>query len=323
MAQKQEISSLTGLFKVLSDETRFRILTLLQNNELAVGELQKILRVGQSALSSQLGLLRDQNLVVTRKEGQKVYYRFSEELPDKNNFNLMCETLKKVQDADWRNSDKIRLQSVLRDRSESTRHFFNSLREQDVIPPGQTWETLAQGLIQIMNARSIVDLGCGTGKLAIMLYRSGKQVVGIDSSKERIKTAQSLLEHEPKIKRKKTDSAPLISFIQADMEETGLPSASADLVLLSQSLHHVANPPVVLKEAFRLLLPGGKILLLDLASHQEDWMRDKFGDFWLGFSEEDVRRWMKQCTFKNISIVRTRDSQSPREIQTLIVSAVK
>jgi 2-polyprenyl-3-methyl-5-hydroxy-6-metoxy-1,4-benzoquinol methylase len=308
-----QIDVLTGVFKLLSDETRLRILSLLRENELAVGELQKILGLGQSTLSTQLGLLKEQDLVASRKEGQKVFYRIPGSQGSDPKLAILASALQSTAAAKWHARDQRNLQKVLEERSDESRQFFNTQAVQNMPSPGQTWKALCNGLIRLIHGQRIVDLGCGNGRLAMLLAESGNRVTGVDYSEEQIRLAAE--------KAGAGEDAPV--FLRAPMEETGLPSASFDIVIVSQSLHHAAKPREAVAESFRLLAPGGRILILDLLSHGEEWMRDKFGDFWLGFSRVDLEGWLKDAGFRSIHAEITGASKDYPEIEGLLVQAEK
>ena len=312
MSQVLEIDVLTAIFRLLSDETRLRILSALNGNELAVGELQKILNLGQSTLSTQLGLLKDQNLVISKKEGQKVYYRLPGELNTEGQYSIIQNALKSAQTSKWFERDGRQLKKILQERAEASLQFFNSLAHQNKPSPGQTWKALSLGLIQLLRGQRIVDLGCGNGRLAAQLAKAGNFVTAVDNSEEQIRLAiQSVGE------------SPNLHFIQATMENSALPKQSFDIALLSQSLHHAAKPQEVLAESYRLLIPGGRLLILDLLAHAEEWMQTKFGDFWLGFSLNDLENWLKQIGFQNIHSEITGSTKDFPEIESLLVTAEK
>jgi ArsR family transcriptional regulator len=281
-----DIEDLTAVYKLLGDETRLRVLALLRDRELAVGEIQKILGLGQSTLSSQLAQLKDHGLAASRKEGQKVYYRIPGE-KDSPRLALLRGALEQVATARWHARDHRHLQKILAEREEASRAFFNREAVQNMPSPGQTWQALALGLLHLSAGtdRKVVDLGCGAGRLARLFAAAGHRVTGVDNSEEQIKLA------------KKNAAGGELDFRLASMEATGLEAEAFDVVLLSQSLHHAANPRDVLREAHRLCAPGGRILILDLLAHEEDWLRGKFGDFWLGFSEADLRAWLAETGF--------------------------
>ena len=328
MSKVLQIDVLTGVFKLLSDETRLRILSLLGESELAVGELQKILGLGQSTLSTQLGLLKEQDLVASRKEGQKVLYRIPRNGKQDPKLEIIENALQSAPAAKWYARDMRSLRKVLDERGERSREFFNSQAVQNMPSPGQSWRALCNGLIRLIHGRRIVDLGCGNGRLSILLAQSGNAVTGIDSSEEQIRLARG---NVPKLvgssheydQAASADDPQSPIFLHAPMEETGLPSAAFDMVIVSQSLHHSAKPKEAIAESYRLLVPGGRILILDLLAHGEEWMRTKFGDFWLGFSQADLETWLKESGFSGIHTEITGSSEDYPEIEGLLVQAEK
>lgn len=307
------VAELTTIYKLLSDETRLRILALLRESELAVGELQKILGAGQSTLSTQLGALKDAGMVASRKEGQKVFYRIPDAVSDTSRRNLIEQALAHLGAAKWLERDLRSLRKVLEGRAETSRAFFNSQAVQNMPSPGQTWKALALGFARLLHGERIVDLGCGNGRLAILLAEGGNEVTGLDDSEEQIKLATG---NAAGLK-----SSP--TFLHASMEATGLPDGRFTLALLSQSLHHAAKPELAVKEAARLLAPGGRLLVLDLLAHDQEWMRAKFGDFWLGFNEGALRQWIEQAGLICAHAEITSASRDYPEMEGLMLVAEK
>jgi SAM-dependent methyltransferase len=285
-----------------------------------VGELQKILGLGQSTLSTQLGLLKEQDLLASRKEGQKVLYRLPRNGKDDPKIHLIEKALESAPAAKWYARDMRNLKKILQERSDRSREFFNTQAVQNLPSPGQTWRALCSGLIGLIRNQRIVDLGCGNGRLAILLAQAGNAVTGIDSSEEQIRLARENAALSPGLSRN-PDAGPV--FRNAPMEETGLPDASFDAVILSQSLHHAAKPKEALAESHRLLASGGRVLILDLLAHSEERMRTRFGDFWLGFTQADLESWLKDGGFTDIHFEITGPSKEYPEIEGLLVQASK
>jgi SAM-dependent methyltransferase len=318
MSKILQIDVLTSVFKLLSDETRLRILSALNESELAVGELQKILGLGQSTLSTQLGLLKEQDLVASRKEGQKVLYRLPRNGHEDPKIVLIEKALESAPAAKWFSRDMRSLKKVLQERSDRSREFFNSQTVQNMPSPGQTWRALCNGLISLIRNQRIVDLGCGNGRLAILLAQAGNTVTGVDTSEEQIRLARENAALHPN-----PGTGGIPEFHNAPMEGTGLPDASFDAVILSQSLHHAAKPKEALAESHRLLAAGGRIVILDLLAHSEEWMRTRFGDFWLGFAQADLEAWLRDSGFTGIHFEITGSSKDYPEIEGMLVQATK
>jgi ArsR family transcriptional regulator len=232
--------------------------------------------------------------VAARKEGQKVFYRLpSGTVANGRKLALVRDALDNAAGARWRGRDDRLLEKTLRERAESSREFFNRNDPeavQNLTSPGQTWQALAEGVIGLIAGKRIVDLGCGNGRLARRFAATGNIVTGIDSSEEQIRLARA----EP------ASSGAPVEYRISPMENTGLPGEGFDVAVLSQSLHHAAEPAAAVREAFRLLAPGGRVLILDLLAHEEDWMRSRFGDFWLGFTEADLKAWCESAGFRTL-----------------------
>lgn len=313
MAQELDIEELTAVYKLLSDETRLRVLALLRDNELSVGEIHKSLGMGQSTLSSQLGLLKEQNLVASRKEGQNVYYRIPADPRGSRRLNLVHAALDNVTSARWHERDQRHLKKILLERKEASRAFFNAQAVQNRTSPGQTWNALSLGLMNLVAGKRIADLGCGSGRLTRLFADAGNSVTGVDNSEEQIKLA----------KKSVVPGSGSVDFRIGSMEATGLPDASFDLVVLSQSLHHAANPAEVIREAYRLAAPAGRLLILDLLAHEEDWLRGKFGDFWLGFSEADLKSWIASAGFNLVHFQITEPSPEYPDLEGILLVGEK
>lgn len=283
-------ADITTLLKLLGDSTRLRILAILDGTELTVKELTEALQIGQSTLSTQLGQLKDARLVSFRKENQYVYYRLSTGDGDSFVDRLWQQVLDESRGADWFARDRRRLEDILQKRKEASLAFFGTLQAQNQTSPGQTWEGLARGLLELVRGQRIVDLGCGVGRLAALFAATGNKVTGVDNSAEQIQAARRLHKDQTGLQ-----------FTRAAMEDTGLPGESWDIAVISHSLHHAARPQACLQEAWRLLVPGGKLLILDLNRHHEDWIKDRFADFWLGFDHRELEGLMADCGFVDIA----------------------
>lgn len=303
------IDAVTTTLKLLADQTRLRILAVLQGNELTVKELTDILNIGQSTVSTQLGQLKDAMLASARKQGQFVFYRLFNHQEGDHVGQLCRQVLDQVPQADWYERDQRRLADCLEKRRETSIGFFNAHKTQNDVSPGQTWESLALGLIQLLTGQRVLDLGCGIGRLSAHLAHAGNHVVGVDNSPEQIQAAMNL--------HRRMDENNL-RFVCGNAEHTGLESGWFDLVIISQSLHHAARPREIIGEAARVLKSGGKLLILDLLGHNQEWIQDQFADFWLGFEPEDLHTWAREAGLVNSRhIIGGPDPQYP-EIEPLI-----
>jgi 2-polyprenyl-3-methyl-5-hydroxy-6-metoxy-1,4-benzoquinol methylase len=309
-----KIQDFTTTLRLLSDPARLRVLAILDGNELTVKEMTEILHLGQSTLSSQLSQLKDQGLVGYRKEGQYVFYRIPRHPVDSLEGKLMRTVRELIPEAEWYERDKRNLIHIMEKRQEASLSYFREQQTQNQRSPGQGWESLAMGFALTIRDKAIADLGCGNGRLASLLAKNKNQVIGIDNSPNQISLANQL---------KPTHISGSLTFVQAPMEATGLSNGSQDLVIISHALHHIPRPADALAEASRILKIGGQVLILDLASHQESWIQDKFGDFWLGFDEQIMVDWLRESGFDTVQVEITgRDIQYPA-IESIVISGIK
>lgn len=308
------IDAVTTTLKLLADQTRLRILAVLQGNELTVKELTDILNIGQSTVSTQLGQLKDAELASARKQGQFVFYRLFNHQEGDHVGELCRQVLNQVPQADWYERDQRRLADCLEKRRETSIGFFNTHKTQNDVSPGQTWESLALGLIHLLSGQKILDLGCGIGRLSAHLANAGNYVVGIDNSQEQIQAAINL--------HRRIDEKYL-RFVCSNAEHTSMNAQYFDLVIISQSLHHSARPREIITEAARVLKKGGKLLILDLLGHNQEWIQDQFADFWLGFDPVDLTNWAREAGLSNSRhMIGGPDPQYP-EIEPLIFISEK
>jgi len=179
--------------------------------------------------------------------------------------------------------DDARLQEILRHRKEDFTH------ERGLVP-GKSWAAWARALGHLLPALRVADLGCGEGHLALEAARWARQVVAVDVSERVLETARALA---------RSRSIRNVSFRKGEIEDLPLEAGSFDVALLSQALHHAKDPARAIAEASRILAPGGTLLLLDLKSHKEEWVR-KLGDRWMGFDEDSLRKMMKDAGLKDL-----------------------
>jgi ArsR family transcriptional regulator len=180
---------------------------------------------------------------------------------------------------------------VRRLRQESFAKHGTDERRQLV--PGRSWAAWARALGLLLPPMDVVDLGCGEGYLTIEAARWARRVVAIDRSRDVLTRAAALA------KRRKLGN---ITWKRGEFERAPVKDVSADLVLLSQALHHAEHPDRVLSEAARILRPGGRVLILDLRAHAEEWVRSKLGDRWLGFTDERLRALLAAAGFTDVVV---------------------
>ena len=269
--------------KVLGDLSRLRLLRLLRREELNVSELTGILGLSQSGVSRHLKLLRDAGLVDERREGGWAYFHMHP--ADDGMAGRLLDALSfEIESAPDLEGDLARLEQALRMRRERSSAPYS---EREGLPiPGRSWRAWARALLSLVPPITVADIGCGEATLAIELARGAREVVAVDRSPEVLARARARLTQA---------GTTNVRLVEGELESIPLSSETFDLALLSQALHHAASPPAAIREAARILRPGGMLLVLDLEPHDEEWVREKLGDLWLGFSAARLREMFEHA----------------------------
>ena len=301
--------------RALSDQTRLRIVALLEKDELSVNELQEITRLGQSRISTHLGLLADCDLVRARREGKRTFYRLNPQA-DTVASEFIQLAIRGARELAEQASDQINLKRILARRREQAQVFFNQVagRFDRVYGPGRSWEAFGHLLLRILPPVVVADLGAGEGLLSELLARRCKKVIAVDNSEKIVAFGAA---------KAKKNGLKNLEFRLGDLQNPPVEAGSVDLVILSQALHHAADPAAALASAAKLLKPHGQLLLLDLLAHKFDKARELYGDRWLGFAESDLHRWLEAAGFKKIEISVVAREEQPPHFQTILASGEK
>ncbi len=287
----------SALFRLLGDEARLRLLRVLARDRFNVTELTGILGLAQSGVSRHLGLLKDAGLVSEERDGAFSYYRLAPEVRDANGaplWPLLDAQFAAARDAASLRADDARLQEVLRVRRENfDQHAGPDTRDGRQLVPGRSWAAWARALGHLLPPLDVVDIGCGEGYLTVEVARWAHRVVAVDRSPAVLARAKALAG-----RRRATN----ITFKRGEIDRLPLDTGSMDVGLLSQALHHSADPARTVAEAVRVVRPGGKVLVLDLREHGEAWVRDKLGDRQLGFGDHDLERLMTDAGLTDVKV---------------------
>jgi ArsR family transcriptional regulator len=267
------MEELTEAFRALGDPTRLRILRLICEARLNVSEVVSLVGVAQSSVSHHLTKLKALDLIREERQGGFTYYSLAvdEKAP-------LFPLIRLARAAADEHGDKARLTELLHRREDV--HTLN----EKLLEPGQSWRLWAAALSSLLPPLEVVDFGCGTGVLTVELARWAAHVTAIDRSGAALSKAKAEAARQ---------GLSNITFLEADLHALPLPNASADLVVVSQSLHHVDSIEHVLAEGARLLKPGGRLVVLELLPHEEEWVLARLGHQHLGFDPEVVRDAMR------------------------------
>ncbi len=284
---------LASSFRLLGDPARLRILRLLSREELNAGELTGILGMGQPTVSRHLGLLREAGLLDERREGRFVFFSLAPRATAVDgSWTWVLEQLEAEEDDA---GDLARLDDVLRARRERETAGADGSGTAPFVP-GRSWRAWSRGLSWFVpRGLRVVDLGCGDGALTLEIARFADRVVGVDLNAALVKRARRFARGK---------DARHVMFERHDMNRTRLRARSFDLAVLSQALHEAEHPEKTLAEAFRLLRPGGSVMLLDLLPHREDWARERLGHHHLGFAPVRLTELLTDAGFERVEVER-------------------
>ncbi len=309
------MSSTLKCLRALSDPTRMRIIALLQKDELSVNELQEITRMGQSRISTHLGLLQDSELVQSRREGKRTFYKL-DQLGDRGISEFIHLAIKGARELPEQASDQINLKRILSRRHEQAQVYFNQVagRFDRVYGPGRSWQAFGHLLLRVLPPLVVADLGAGEGLLSELLARRCKKVIAVDNSEKIVAFGAA---------KAKKNNLKNLEFRLGDLQSPPIEPNSVDLVILSQALHHAGEPGKAIAAAHAILKPGGQLMVLDLARHQFEQAHDLYGDRWLGFAESELHAWLESAGFKRIEISAVAREDQPPHFETVLAGGQK
>ncbi len=299
--------SILKSFRVLSDPSRVRILRLLEQEELSVAELQEVLGMGQSTLSTHLAQMRQSELVEDRRTGKNVLYRIKPQTQPAL-LQLYREAAEEIPEC---GEDASALELILEKRRDRVRAYFDELAGKfgKHYVPGRSWKGLAEALLKLMPPMVVADLGAGEGTFSQLLAQRAKKVIAVDNSARMVDYGSSLA---------KSHGLTNIEYRIGDMEQLPIKDATVDVAFFSQALHHAQHPQRAVREAYRILKPGGRIAILDLAKHHIEEARELYADEWLGFSEVELRGFLTKAGFSGVETAVVHKEEQAPYFETLL-----
>jgi SAM-dependent methyltransferase len=303
------------ILKTLSDPTRLRLLALLMREELAVAELQEILGMAQSRISSQLALLRQADLVTDRRDGKKAFYSLRLDLPP-TQLALLLSAVESVAALAVMGEDRDNLDRILQKRRRQSEQYFNLIAGKlgKGYCPGRSWEAIGHLALRLVPSIVVADLGAGEGLISQLIAHRAAKVWCIDNSPRMVEVGTGLA---------RKNGLANLTYKLGDIEAVPLPDKAVDVAILSHALHHAQHPQQAVNEAFRILQPGGQLLVLDLHEHTFEKARELYADVWLGFKESALHGFLKKAGFQKVEVTAVAKEPGEPFFETLLATGVK
>lgn len=283
-----------SVFRALADPTRLRILGLLRAMELSVGELAQVLGQSQPRVSRHVKILADAGLAVRRKEGSWVFLGLGPHARTAPVLAAIDGWAVEEPGDHWTIADIARLAAVRADRAAAAEAYFEvHAAEWDAIRSLHVPESAVEkAILEILGGPpvgTLVDLGTGTGRMLELLGGKANAAIGIDRSPEMLRLARAKLA---------AAGMERIDLRQGDIYALPLVSRAADNVVLHQVLHYAQQPAAAINEAGRLLVPGGRLLIVDFAPHDREELRTSDAHVRLGFDDDQIQGWFEAAGLK-------------------------
>lgn len=287
---------LSELHKALADDTRLRIVRVLSRATFSVQELTAILGLAQPTVSHHLKILAAAGLVISRREGTWSFYSLASGA-ESGVADLITEVRRLLEQHPPERSeqDLNSVQDTLRERQSKSLSYFEQVapewsaeRERQFSEPIPV-DQIVSGLSK---TDTVAELGCGSGNLLGELAPHCKELIGVDYSPAMLEQARK------KLSTRSTE----VELRLGSLEHLPLGDSSIDCAVACMVFHHLSHPPQALADTFRILRPGGRLVVVDLAKHSDETMRERFADLWLGFEIAEFRSWVELAGFKNIVV---------------------
>ena len=316
-------STLPSLFRSLGDPTRLRILRALQGAELSVGELAEVLELAQSGVSRHLAVLKAAGLVADRREATSSFYSVADDADQGQAGAIWPVVRASLAQLPHAKGDSSRRAGVLASRRARSEAYFQSVAPHwDSIRSAQHGDELRHlALLELVpRDLTVLDVGTGTGFMLLGIAQRVARVVGVDRSQAMLDQAAANLA---------AAGMRNVHLRQGEMEALPVEDASVDVVLANMALHHALEPRRAIVEMARVLRPGGRVVLTDLARHDLDWTREELADEWPGFAAEELLGHLRAARLRQSSVrpigtcTLTRAGRERHAVDVLLASAVK
>lgn len=311
----QQPDSMLRWMGSLADETRIRLLRMLERHELGVSDLCDIVRMPQSTVSRHLKMLSDEGWIVSHRRGTTNLYRMLLDELDSPQRKLWLLTREQTTKWATLKQDQLRLTNRLRSRGGDSRAFFAGAAGQWDKMRSELYGanvSLEAALALLDRTWTVADLGCGTGVFTEQLSRHVGQVIGVDNSDEMLVAA-----------RQNVAGRDNVDLRLGALEQVPIDNSQCDGALATLVLTYLSQPMAAVSEMVRILKPGGRAVIVDLLRHDEDAFRRHMGQQSLGFSQENVQRMLEEAGFVQINSGQMPPESGAKGPALLVVSAVK
>lgn len=302
--------SILNSIKLLSDATRLRIVYLLEEESLTVAELQEILTMGQSRISTHLAAMKKEGLVKDERSGKNITYSLT---LSPSLLSVAHQAKVEIPEIDH---DKLALELALQKREDETKAYFDAIAGKfgRNYVPGRSWKGLAEAFLRMASFDIVADLGAGEALVSRMLAQRAKKVIAIDNSPQMVAFGTKMAQKE-----KLTN----LEYRLGDIETPPLEPESIHLALFSQSLHHAHSPQKAIESAYTALTPGACLIILDLVKHTFEKARELYADRWLGFTKSEMVTMLQSTGFTDIYIDNVDREPKAPHFETLLAVAWK
>ena len=293
MSDSGSVEQLAALGKAYGDVLRLNILRVLSTDSFGVLELSGIFDMRQPAMSHHLKVLAQAGLVSTRKEGNTIFYRRSLPTAEGVSSDLLRSLFAAVDSLEVSKALSDRVQQVRSQRAEQSMAFFarniNQFRQhQELIADHELYARCVADVLEKTELPTQVlamELGPGEGEFLDTLSSRFQRVYAVDNSSEMLAISQQ---------RVQSKGLHNVQFVHGEIDTLNELNEQFDCIVANMVLHHVASPFGIFSWVSRLLKPGGSLLVSELSSHDQDWVKESCGDLWLGFSVEELDGWAQE-----------------------------
>lgn len=304
---------INDLFKTLADESRIRLILLLQQQELTVAELADITRLAQPRVSTHLSHLKKHNLVQVRKQGVSSFYKLNNEQFERDFAGILNMVQKHYADNPLIAQDNQQMAVVMSDQAASNQWVDAVAGDMERhYSPGRTWEATTRVIAKLIKLGQVLDLGSGDGVLAELLAKNAEQYTCVDNNAKAIDAAKARLKHLDNV-----------TFNQCDIHHLPYALNQFDCVLMLHVLTYSTDPASVIDQAYKVLKPGGHLLISTLDQHNHQSVLSDYGHKNLGFSPDQLEQWCQASGFSQIDATISSQEQRKPHFKIITVEATK